>query len=258
MIHFNSFLNSDYSQDSKHKTALIILNSTINSNSLRRIWENSAIRVCADGGANRLFNMSSSTHEEGKFIPDFICGDLDSIHSEVKNFYSSNGVELHEDCDQNTTDFQKTSVKLYELMNQRDYETGHTSEDRKWTVIVLGALGNRFDQEISNINMLFHWNHPSRLVLLSDENIIYLLTSGMNRITLTEYEGPICGLLPIGNPSGSLHTSGLKWNLNGESLQFGTLISTSNYILENEVTVQTQSPIVWTCQVDLDRMISGK
>jgi len=258
MIHSNSFLNLDCSQDSEHKTALIILNSTINSNFLKRIWQSAEIRVCADGGANRLFAMSSSAHEEGKFIPDFICGDLDSIQQEVKTFYSSNGVELYEDRDQNTTDFQKTSVKLYELMNKRDSETGNTSEDRKWTVVVLGTLGNRFDQEMANVDMLFRWNHPSRLVLASDENIIYLLTPGMNRIMMTEYEGPICGLLPIGNPSGPVHTTGLKWNLNGESLQFGALVSTSNYILDNEVTVQTQSPIVWTCQVDINRTISTK
>ena len=43
-----------------HKAALIVLNQPIADLALlARIWENTEYRVCADGGANRLYELFS-------------------------------------------------------------------------------------------------------------------------------------------------------------------------------------------------------
>ncbi len=61
-----------------------------------------ALRICADGGANRLYDQlpcwlgaGGADAEEavrGAFLPDVIKGDLDSLRPEVRDFYTRRGV----------------------------------------------------------------------------------------------------------------------------------------------------------------------
>ena len=77
-------------------------------------------------------------------------------------------------------------------------------------------------------------------------------------------EGPGCGLVALGAPAEGVETSGLKWNLEraaasatpaGEGqkkgsslpvLEMGGLQSTSNSVVEREVTVTASAPLLWT------------
>lgn len=44
-------------------------------------------RICADGGANRLYD-SLSEQDRRRYLPDLIKGDLDSLRQDVEAFYS--------------------------------------------------------------------------------------------------------------------------------------------------------------------------
>merc|ERR1711862_304969 len=71
-------------------TVLIILNQPLCSKKdsiFYKLWNMSFIRVCADGGANRLFDLSNSNNnndDDDEFVPDLIVGDLDSLRDDVR------------------------------------------------------------------------------------------------------------------------------------------------------------------------------
>ncbi|XP_078169392.1 thiamine pyrophosphokinase 3-like isoform X4 [Carex rostrata] len=73
------------------------------------------LRVCADGGANRVYDnipplFQSRTRQkfDSDNTPDVISGDLDSIRDDVKAFYLNFGVKVvDESHDQDTTDLHK-------------------------------------------------------------------------------------------------------------------------------------------------------
>lgn len=65
------------------RRALIILNQPFSLSLLRRLWHFSQWHCCADGGANRLYDL----HGQSRYLPDLIKGDLDSIRDDVKSYY---------------------------------------------------------------------------------------------------------------------------------------------------------------------------
>ena len=77
--------------------------------------EKCEIIVCADGGANSLyeyFNDNNHHHHENlqrsDYIPDYIVGDFDSISPDVKSYYQSHGSKIIRQSSQYYNDFTKS------------------------------------------------------------------------------------------------------------------------------------------------------
>jgi len=242
-------LSTPNSGKRRRSYALIILNYDV-PRFTAALWDRAQLRLCADGGANRLYDaMPSFFPEEDpllvrkRYKPDVIKGDLDSIRPEVREFYDNLGSTiLDESHDQDTTDLHKCVGFVRDCTPD--------SEKSNLILLVVGALGGRFDHELGNINILYTFSNI-RIVLLSNHSLVYLLPKTHFHEILVNHsvEGPHCGLVPVGAPSQSTTTSGLQWDMNETPMCFGSLISTSNILREEKVTVCSDVDLLWTSSI---------
>lgn len=278
LLYKSPFL-ADGVEENNPKMALVVLNTPIRqppSPLFQYLWKKASFRICADGGANRLYHASRQgqqaatsniDHDEEKveeYLPDVIRGDLDSLLPAVSDYYQSRGTRIEQDPDQDTNDLDKA------LQAVLSWSTP------PYRVYVYGAFGGRFDQEMASIQALYKWRETfhNQIFLYDDHTCAYLLAPGQeNRIQCRYYgegrrssdgeepsdgsggessrlgEGPTCGLIPISGRCEFVTTTGFKWNLEGDSLEFGGLVSTSNRVMESTVTVRTSHPLVFTAEV---------
>ncbi|XP_021775366.1 thiamine pyrophosphokinase 2-like isoform X2 [Chenopodium quinoa] len=176
-------------------------------------------------------------------MPDLIKGDMDSVRAEILDFYTNLGCDaINESHDQDTTDLHKCISHLSNLTPE--------SEKSDLCILVTGALGGRFDHEAGNINVLYRFSNL-RIILLSDDCLIQLLPKTHHHEIHIQPSvvGPHCGLLPIGVPAFHTTTSGLKWNLNDTEMMFGGLLSTSNIVTGDIVSVRSDADLIWTISI---------
>jgi len=234
------------SQDVRSNYALIILNSEIEYDiSTRGLWDNCVVKICADGGANRLFdfckNNNDGTYLE-KYIPDVIIGDLDSLRDEVRDFYLSKGSSIIKEEEQETNDLEKSL---------RHLEESYSNNIANLSTIILGGMGGRYDQEIATLHILYKWTRRfERMVIFNQfSSAFLLLPCYLHEIVPVDgIEGPVCGLLPLGAAVNSISTEGLQWNLENDSLEMGKFVSSSNRLAEGAqvVRVVTSEPLLFT------------
>lgn len=219
-------------------TCLIILNTPIDATHrthFLNLWHSSDLTICADGGANRLFEF------DPLLKPDYIKGDLDSIRPSVRDLYSLTTTIIH-DSDQNSTDLGKCVALVEELEEKMNGET--------YRVVIHGGLHGRLDQT-------FHTLHTLLVLEVGQQNqeglegyriqtsrsekaecwVVDTFAGSMACALGSKYvhrfpisvhwnreEALTCGLIPIGVDKAIVTTKGLRWNLGKLSLIFGVVI----------------------------------
>ena len=259
--------HTTFSSDANVATILIVLNRPISISSCKDgdpqdrkkaslfdyLWKNSCFRICADGGANRLYREAKANDKVSNMIPDLIVGDLDSIQDHVRKFYENQGCQVVLDPDQDSNDLDKAIQSAREFQRRREgiqsAEQHHSVEiedaidangpdngplaktplspstTTKYRICVYGAFGGRFDQTMASIQALHKWSLKSvsetndrcdDLVLYTEETSARLLLPDvLNEIHVDrDREGPCCGLIPVGAKCDSVWSDGLEWNLN--------------------------------------------
>lgn len=310
--HCNAFLASP-AVDPPARPTLILLNGPGSLEPICSRWHHFDAVICADGGANRLYDsLHLDPQRREQLVPTHIKGDLDSLRPEVARFYQQRGCQVVRDEDQDCNDLEKCLALVQEQQEEeqeRQRKEGRDKEDKERQaeegtaatpaeagaagrgkeVVVFGAFGGRFDQQMASINAIHKRSFGgsshtdtansgdapssssaassatqsasrgiSRVLLLGEGNAATILRRGKHTLSLCPLEGPGCSLLPIGSPVVA-STRGLQWDLDGTTLAFGGLVSTSNRVRDRgagagglmEVEVVCDGDLVWCCDIDL-------
>ena len=185
---------------------------------LRRALDNasSAQILCADGGALHARRQD--------LLPQTIIGDLDSLSPEQVQDFAATGAEiLRFPAEKDETDLE---LALYWCVEQGAQE-----------IIVLGALGGRFDQTLANLYLLaLPALRQIRIELVDGEQSVRLLRPGSHIIN--GHAGDTVSLIPLVSAVEGISTSNLKYPLRDETLQFGPARGISNVMLSENANVE--------------------
>ncbi|KAG7665863.1 THI80 [[Candida] subhashii] len=285
---FNFLLPTTDSNFSTQNQALIILNQKIDVDIIN-IWHKCELIVCADGGANRLFDYFNDYDSlpRSKYIPQYIVGDLDSIRPDVSDYYSSQGSRVILQSSQFSNDFDKAIVTIqlhYALGQEQKSIPDDVNDDDglsvlwdelleknkgeavKVKIFVMNGIGGRFDQTIHSISQLYILARTCPnldLLYITRKDVIFLIHRGLNYIKFDSREVfhkarggdgdiPACGLLPLGNNEVVLSTYGLKYDVTRWRSDMLGKVSTSNYISGVDgFTVDASDDIVMNIAITL-------
>ncbi|CAG9795137.1 unnamed protein product [Diatraea saccharalis] len=213
------------------------------------------LRVTVDGGTAQWDNFLKELPENVQKtirVPDLITGDFDSIPQEILQKYEAINCKVIHTPDQNHTDFTKALMELNSWCKLNNLEIDH--------VITICQSSGRLDHIMGNIQTLFLAKEKlllglkTRLYLVTDDSISWLLQPGDHIIKIPEQsqvnKRAWCSLIPVGETCSRITTSGLKWNLESQSLKFGEIVSTSNTFDGSEhVTVKCSNTVLWSMKV---------
>ncbi|KAI0551301.1 thiamine pyrophosphokinase [Xylaria curta] len=239
-----------------HEFILITLHQPIRDPALYKdLWSAAETKIAADGGANRIYDLSkqeSSSSEPSEQFKDLdtIIGDLDSLSDSARAYFSHHGTRIIQDKDQYSTDF----AKAVHLARQESPQQGRS-------IVCMGGLGGRVDQGLSQLHHLYLFQQSptyaeGRVYLVSGDSLSFVLKGGRrHRIRVREpgLEGEVegrrigadpfakhVGIIPVGEPA-SISLKGFEWDVIDWPTRFGTQMSTSNHVLPESEVVEVQS-----------------
>ncbi|KUI68916.1 Thiamin pyrophosphokinase 1 [Cytospora mali] len=243
-------------RDGSNPFALIILNQPLRDiPTLKRVWQNSCLRLAADGGANRVLDVCQSEQDDSKIFDnlDIIIGDLDSLSPDAKQYFTTRPrpTKVIHDPDQYSTDFGK-AVKWIRS----------SADDGPVDIVSMGGLGGRVDQGLSQLHHLYVFQadpeyREGRMFLVSGESLTFLLKTGKHHIHVRERNAKgdlkedvfakYAGIIPIKEPS-VITLKGFEWDVTDWKTEFGGMMSTSNHVLpETEVLeIETTKDVLFT------------
>ncbi|XP_032512977.2 thiamin pyrophosphokinase 1 isoform X2 [Danaus plexippus] len=238
------------------KYAILILNCRITQKKdiIKQFWNEASLRITVDGGTShwdKFLNHLSHDEQKSMKCPDLVTGDFDSISEEMLQKYKDKHCKIISTPDQDFTDFTKAIIELNNYCEENKVQMDYA--------LVMAQNSGRLDQILGNIQTLHlikenRLLHPqTRVYMLSDDSISWLLHPGDHiiEIPLASRNGNAwCSLIPVGEPCISVTTSGLKWNLDNQKLNFGGLISTSNtFDGSDQVKVKCSHTLLWSMEI---------
>ncbi|KAG0729432.1 thiamine pyrophosphokinase 1 [Chionoecetes opilio] len=252
--------------------AVVLLNKGVSEANLKEVsqwWRNAKVRLCVDGATNTFHRLMQQQQVEQEQVdsstsasivtsngchgpcplPDVISGDFDSVWPDLLKLYAAKGVRIVPTPDQDETDFTKALRVLVSLLKEQQTGVSHI-------LVMAGSNNNRFDHVLAIVATLYKACEMATtpVVVVWGGSLFWVLQPGQHRIQVPpelcrEPSASWCGLVPVGQPA-TATTTGLKWNLDHQTLAFGALVSTSNTFHlppgGGEATVTTSGPLLWT------------
>ena len=177
--------------------------------------------IAADGGARHCLALG--------IRPRMVIGDLDSLQEAELAQLKDDGVEIIQYP--RRKDYTDLELALRYVQNLEVEE-----------VLILGALGERWDQTIANI--LLPASLPSLRIHIIDRNQeIFFLSSG-DQLELHGRPGDTVSLIPLAGKAQGVTTQNLEYPLHLEDLQLGSTLGISNALLSERGSVSLQTGLM--------------
>ncbi len=176
--------------------------------------------IAADSGAHWL--------ETSGVLPDLVIGDMDSIDPALLERLVAQGIEV----ERHPTEKDASDVEL---------AVSRAVADGADQVVILGALGGeRLDHEIANLLLLVdrRWNGIDARAVRGGTTVRAL--RGEGRRELDGSTGDLVTLLPLGSDATGVRTEGLRYPLDGDTLESGRSRGLSNEIERAQASVSLE------------------
>ncbi|PIC13872.1 hypothetical protein B9Z55_027464 [Caenorhabditis nigoni] len=104
---------------------------------------------------------------------------------------------------------------------------------------------------MSTLSTLIHFlEAPTPIVVVDAYNMVFALPEGTSEIHVElEKTSKMCGVIPITQKVSIVTSKGLKYEMANLPLEFGKLISTSNEVTTNQISLQTTAPLIFTIEL---------
>lgn len=202
--------------------AVIFANGILeNPSAVKAMLQPEDVIIAADGGAAHCRRLGVA--------PAVIVGDLDSLSAEDTAFWQEQGVKFQRHSHRkDETDLELAFLYAQELAPEE--------------VLVLGALGGRWDQTFANI-LLPSYARLRGLPVTFWHDGVSILPITRPRVVRGK-PGQTVSLIPIGGDALGVRTEGLEWPLEDETLQLGATRGVSNVLLSERARIEVGEGMV--------------
>jgi thiamine pyrophosphokinase len=207
-------------------TVIVANSPTFDAAPFRALLVGADLVIAADGGGNALFAAGIAAQ--------MVVGDLDSLAPEAEAAFVAAGAAV----ERHPAEKDETDLELALLVA---VARGATQID------VLGAMGGRWDQALSNVALLALPELTGRRVRLLDVGQEAYLARGETPIAGTR--GETVSLLPVGGPARGITTRGLRYPLHDAELHFERSRGVSNVIVEPPAHVTVREGLLLVIRV---------
>ncbi len=206
------------------KRAILVANGEmLPGTALSTAWLPAHLVIAADGGARHCLALG--------LRPDIVIGDFDSLEPELLARLEAQGVTLLRYPSQK----DETDLELAFL---------HALSRGVQEIIVLGALGARWDMTLANLLLPVQERFAALQVRFYDGNQEIRLLCGGQSLALQGQPGDTISLVPLCGDASGITTQGLEYPLAGEALPFGSPRGVSNVLLGTSAQINLSEGIL--------------
>lgn len=183
---------------------------------LDEILKEASVIVCADSGFDSAVSVG--------VVPHVIIGDMDSVKSKLPE--NTDIIKLK--CEKDDTD---TEAAIDYLVNNGCSE-----------IVLLGALGGRVDHELANIMLMVYTAKKGARLVIKTKNTEIILVEKYAEIK--GEKGDYLTLIPITTDAEGVTLSGLKYPLEGATLEVGKTVGVSNEFISDKASITNQKGMI--------------
>ena len=203
------------------RRTVIVAGGPITESFLSEQLKNGDRVIAVDRGAEPLLHVGVT--------PCLVVGDMDSVSSETISALGAMGSVIQ----RYPRDKERTDLDLALAL-----ALAGGPDD----IVILGALGQRLDHTITNVALLAMNADAHKKVALVDEWGVSWLVR--HHIRVVGREGDVVSLVPLTPTVDGIWTTGLHYQLSGDSLTWGRSTGVHNVMTGSEATVTIQSGLL--------------